>query len=170
MARLIMRLATRGVFPGVLAAGIAAAMIASQGSTAVAAGSSSPGPLISVAQGSGTAPLSSGTPLGTTDPRTPVDISIVLRAQNLNQLENQVQSGWNGAYLSTRQFAQQYGQSPLVILGIEKYLGAFGITTSAYADGLDISANGTAGQFNKALSITLQNFSSTAARSSRSWV
>jgi kumamolisin len=159
MARLIKRLATRGVLPGALAAGIAAAMIASQGSTAAAVGSSTTTtPLVSVAQGSGTAPLSSGTPLGNTDPSTPVDISIVLRAQNLNQLENQVQSGWNGQYLTTRQFAQQYGQSPLVILGIEKYLNAFGITTSAYSDGLDISANGTAGQFNKALSITLQNF------------
>ncbi len=88
-----------------------------------------------------------------------MQVSIILRSPGLNQLENRVANGWNGPYLSTQQFANQYGQSPLVIAALELYFKGFGIKTNALADRLDIQATGTAGQFNKALTISLQNFS-----------
>jgi kumamolisin len=156
--RSISRRTSRKVIPGALAAGVAALLLASQGTTAVAVGSSTTGPMVTVAQGSGTAPLSNGTPLGTTDPNTPVDLSFVLKARNVAALDAQVQAGWHAPYLTTQQFAAQYGQPASVVQNIENYLNGFGITTSAYADGLDISANGTAKQFNKALGVSLQNF------------
>jgi kumamolisin len=156
-ARPIARFTKRRVIAGALSVGIAGALVAAQGATAVAASSASTTPLVSVAQSSVT-PLAAGTPLGTTDPSTPVDLSIILRARNLSYLQNKVLNGWTGPYLTTRQFANQYGQSPLVIAAIELYLKAFGIKTNALADGLDIQANGTAGEFNKALGVSLKNF------------
>jgi kumamolisin len=149
---------SRRLLPAVLAVGVTAVLLASQGTTAVAAAAPATGPLVAVAQGSDTAPLSNGTPLGSTPPNTPVDLSFVLKARNLGFLQSRVQAGWNGPYLTTQQFAAQYGQSPSVIQNLESYLNGFGITTSAYSDGLDISANGTAGQFNKALGVSLKNF------------
>ncbi len=46
-----------------------------------------------------------------------------------------------------------------MIAALQLYFKAFGIKTNALGDRLDIQATGTAGQFNKALSISLQNFS-----------
>lgn len=69
-----------------------------------------------------------------------------------------MQSGWSGPYLSTGQFAASYGQSPQVIAGIVAYLHHFGISTDVYPDGLDIASNGTAAQFNRALSVSLTNY------------
>ena len=63
-----------------------------------------------------------------------------------------MQSGWSGPYLSTSQFAATYGQTPKVINTIVNYLHLYGIHTSVYADRLDISATGTAAEFDNALS------------------
>ena len=68
-----------------------------------------------MAQGNGAAVLNGYTPFGPTDPSTPETVSIVLQANNLGDLERQVEAGMPGGYLSTKQFARQYGQSPLVI-------------------------------------------------------
>jgi hypothetical protein len=106
---------SRRLLPAVLAVGVTAVLLASQGTTAVAAAAPATGPLVAVAQGSDTAPLSNGTPLGSTPPNTPVDLSFVLKARNLGFLQSRVQAGWNGPYLTTQQFAAQYGQSPSVI-------------------------------------------------------
>ena len=154
----IVRFTKRRVIASALSVGVAGALIAAQGATASAASSNTTTLTVSVAQ-SNVAPLAAGTPLGNTPPNTPVQVSIILRSPGLGQLENRVANGWNGPYLTTQQFAQQYGQSPLVIAALELYFKAFGIKTNALADRLDIQATGTAGQFNKALSISLQNFS-----------
>ena len=146
----------RRMVPGILAS--AAVLMASAGTAAAVTGNRPGGPLVNVAQGSGTAALASGTVVGATDPNTPEDVSFILRARNLAGLEKRVQAGWGGAYLSTAQFAAQYGQSPLLIRALETYLQSFGISTSSYADHLDVSAHGTAGQFDKALSIAEQDF------------
>lgn len=148
-------LLTRRALPA--AATVAVVLAGSIGAAGAATSHSKP-TLVSVAQGAGSAPLATAPPLGDTPSNTPVDVSIVLRARNLGQLESRVQHGWSGHYLSTSQFAATYGQRPQVIHVIEAYLAHFGITTKAFSDGLDIQANGTAGQFNKALSIRLQNF------------
>jgi kumamolisin len=154
--------ATRRALPAAL--GVAVVLLVSAGAataTATAAtgpGAGDSGATVTVPQGAAAAPLSGAPVLGTTDPSTPVDVSFILRARNLSYLESRGQSGWNGHYLTTRDFAVEFGQSPQVIAALEAYLGHFGITTSAYADGLDISANGTAGEFDRALSVSLQNF------------
>jgi kumamolisin len=153
----ITRFTKRRVIFGAVSACVAGALIAAQGATAVAASSNSTTPTASVAQ-SNVAPLAAGTSLGATDPSTPVEISIILRARNWNFLSSKVQNGWNGPYLSTQQFANQYGQSPLTIAALELYLRAFGIKSNALADDLDIQASGTAAQINNAFGVSLKNF------------
>jgi kumamolisin len=151
----IARFTSRRVISCALSVGIAGALLAAQGATASAASPNTT--TVSVAQ-SNVAPLAAGTPLGTTDPTTVVNVSIILRGRNYNYLENKVLSGWTGPYLTTQQFANQYGQTPQVIASLEQYFKGYGIKTNALADGLDIQATGTAAEFNKALSITLNNF------------
>src|ERR1700728_360944 len=99
----IVRFTKRRVIASALSVGVAGALIAAQGATASAASSNSTTPTVSGAQ-SNVAPLAAGTPLGTTDPTTPVQISIILRSPQLTQLENRVANGWNGPYLTTQQF------------------------------------------------------------------
>ena len=59
-----------------------------------------------------------------------------------------------GGYLSVGTFATRYGQTTAHLAALEKYLHGYGIKTTAYADRLDVSATGTAREFNKALSVT----------------
>ena len=151
----IARFTKRRVISCALSVGVAGALLAAQGATASAAAPNTT--TVSVAQ-SNVAPLAAGTPLGTTDPNTVVNVSIILRGRNYNDLENKVLNGWTGPYLTTQQFANQYGQTPQVIASLEQYFKGYGIKTNALADGLDIQATGTAAEFNKALSITLNNF------------
>jgi kumamolisin len=153
----IARFTKRRVVSCALSVGVVGALIAAQGATAAAASSNSTTPTVSVAQSS-VAPLAAGTQLGTTDPNTPVEISIILRARNWNFLSSNVQNGWTGPYLSTQQFANQYGQSPLTIAALELYLKLFGIKSNALADRLDIQASGTAAQINRAFGVSLKNF------------
>lgn len=95
---------------------------------------------------------------GTTPANTPMDVSFVLKARNLAQLEQRVSAGWQGPYLTTAQFAAQYGQTTQVVAQLQSYLRGFGISTSAYPDNLDVTAVGTAGQFDRALAILLANY------------
>jgi kumamolisin len=57
-------------------------------------------------------------------------------------------------YLSVSRFAAQYGQSASNISALTSYLSGFGITTTVYADDLDVVANGTAGDFDSALTVS----------------
>jgi subtilase family serine protease len=75
-----------------------------------------------------------------------------MREQNLAQLESQVQRGVQN-FLSVSQFARTYGQSQANIAALQSYLGSYKITTQAYADNVDVVANGTAGEFDSALSV-----------------
>ncbi len=117
--------------------------------TAVAVGSD---PMTTVAQGVDPASLPGATVFGDTPPSTPETVSFVLRAQTLGQLEANVTNGV-GHFLTVNRFASVYGQSPATIAALEGYLAGFGIQTHAYADNLDIVANGTAGQFDQALAV-----------------
>jgi len=117
--------------------------------TAVAAGSNQ---MTQVAQGVDPASLPGSTVFGDTPANTPETVSFVLRAQNLSQLEASVTGGVSH-FLAVGQFASTYGQSHATIAALESYLGGFGIKTSAYPNGLAVVANGTAGDFDKALSV-----------------
>ncbi len=118
-----------------------------------------------VAQGTASAVVDSATVFGSTPSNTPVTVSIVLKTRNAGQLQGFIQSTVTPGsanyrkFLSTPQFAAQYGQSPETIQAIEQYFQQYGITSSAYADNLDITLNGTAGQFDQAFSVVLENMS-----------
>ncbi len=105
-----------------------------------------------VPSGISAAALPGAAAFGTTPPNLPESVSFVLKARDLSQLKASVEQGVR-SYLSVSQFAQTYGQSPAALYAIEVYLAGFGIGTQSYADGLDISASGTAGQFDRALAV-----------------
>jgi len=90
-------------------------------------------------------------------PGVPADtqetVSFILREQNLPQLESQVEAGVTN-YLSVSQFASAYGQTSANISALTGYLASFGISSDVYADDVDVSTTGTAGEYDKALSIT----------------
>jgi subtilase family serine protease len=111
---------------------------------------------VAVAQGVGPAVLKDATPFGSVPADTPEQVSFVLRGQNLGGLEAAVDGGYQ-RQLSVSQFAARYGQNSTVISGLESYLKGFGITvTETYADGLDVSTSGTAGDYDSALTVQQQ--------------
>src|SRR5262249_31815503 len=99
------------------------------------------------------AALKNASVFGPTPADTPETVSFVLKARNMGLLEASVEAGMPRGDLSVGQFAQAFGQPRSNIAALESYLAQFGIKTSAYADGLDVTATGTAGQFDKALSV-----------------
>lgn len=107
--------------------------------------------------------LQNATVFGDTPPNTPVSVSVVLTARNQAMLQQYIaQTTMPGSpnyrkFLSTSQFANEYGQSPFVIQGMVRYFATFGIKSNVYADNLDINLTGTAGQFNKAFGIVLKD-------------
>ncbi len=114
--------------------------------------------LVPVSGGNDPAALPGSRVFGHTPKNTPETVSFVLTEQNLSQLESSVQHGVS-AFLTVSQFAKQYGQSTAHILALEQYLESFGITAQAYADDIDVVANGTAGEFDKALDVQQQQVS-----------
>jgi kumamolisin len=122
--------------------------------------SQSPSSPTSVASGIDAADLPGATVFGNTPPGTPETVSFVLKIQNINVLEAAVLRGIPASgYLSVSQFAAQYGQPGSNIGALTSYLAGYGITTTVYADDLDVVANGTAGEFDQALTITQENVS-----------
>ncbi|HEY4461737.1 MAG TPA: protease pro-enzyme activation domain-containing protein, partial [Streptosporangiaceae bacterium] len=118
---------------------------------------------VSVPQGTGPAALRDAGVFGTTPASTPETVAFVLKARNLGQLEAAVESGRTGR-LSVAQFARGYGQPGPVISALESYLRPFGISSAAYPDGLDVTATGKAGQFNRALSVQQKDYSVPAVK------
>ena len=116
-----------------------------------------------VAQGAASAVTQSATVFGNTPASTPVTVSIILRTQNTQALTRYIRDTTNPAssnyrrFLSTSQFAEQFGQSPETVGQIIEYFRAYGIRGQAYANNLDITLNGTAGQFDQAFTVNLQD-------------
>lgn len=109
---------------------------------------------------------------GTTPASTPETVSFVFKVDHLggspdsgalSQLETQVDSG-SGSQLSVAQFAAEYGQPAANIRALQRYLARYGIRSTAYANDLDVSASGTAGQFDRALSVTQRQYRTPAGR------
>jgi subtilase family serine protease len=141
----------------------AAAFLAS--STASSAATPAPNTKVSVPQGTGPAALSHASVFGTTPASTPETVSFILKERNLGQLITGVESGRVG-HLSVAKFASRYGQPGSVISALQSYLAQFGISATAYADGVDVTATGTAGEFDSALSVQQKNYSVPAVRGS----
>jgi kumamolisin len=141
--------------------GTAGALIsATAGSSSAASLSSTAGPAgqVTVPQGIGPAVLQHATPLGDTPGNTPETVSFVLQGRNLGSLKTEVETG-NSPDLSVSQFAGEYGQTPAVIAALRSYLAGYGITTTQYADRLDVTANGTAAEFDLALTVQQKQYS-----------
>jgi kumamolisin len=131
------------------------------GAVAAASASASyaaaPESLVAVTPGINAASVPGASPFGTTPANTPETVSFIFRIQNLQGLEAAVTGGFRN-YLSVGQFASEYGANPSVIAALRNYLANFGITTTVYADNLDVVAQGTAGEFDQALSVTQQQY------------
>ena len=123
----------------------------------VAAATPGPGTPVPVQAGITAAALPGARPFGNTQPGTPESVSFILRERNLPQLQSAVERGIS-RFVSVRQFARRYGQSAANVTALEKYLGRYGISTQAYADNVDVSATGTAGEFDRALSVTQRQY------------
>jgi subtilase family serine protease len=102
------------------------------------------------------------TPVFPVKPSTKETVSFVLKERNVGSLEGKVDAGIRGRFLSVAQFAGRYGQSASRIKALEHYLAHYGIKTTAYADRLDVTAKGTAGEFNRALSVKQSEFKAAA--------
>jgi kumamolisin len=105
-----------------------------------------------VSSGIDAALLPGVTVFGTTPPSTPETVSFILRERNVGFLQAAVTTGVR-SYLSVSQFASAYGQTPAHVSALTSYLAHYGIKTTVYADNVDVSATGTAGEFNAALSV-----------------
>jgi kumamolisin len=130
------------------------------------ASSSSTGPgsgKVAVPQGVGTAFLKGHNvfpkPIG---PAVKERVSFVLGVRNLSRLEYKVRAGMPGGYISVAKFASQYGQTHAHIVALENYLKKYGIKSTAYPDGLNVATTGTARDYNRALSVTQNNYTTKA--------
>ena len=137
-----------------LGAGVIMAPLAAA-SSAAAAPTTSPNTPTPVPAGISAADVPGASVFGDTDPSTPETVSFILKMPNARARSASRSSGASRPrYLSVSQFAARYGQPVSNIRALTSYLASFGITTNVYADDLDVVANGTAGEFNKALSVT----------------
>jgi len=129
-------------------------------SSAAAASSPNPNTPTQVPSGIDAADIPGASVFGDTPASTPETVSFILKMRNESPLSAAVEQGIPSAdYLSVSQFATEYGQPSSNISALTSYLAGFGITTSVYADGLDVVATGTAGDFNNALTITEEQVS-----------
>ncbi|MCL2419547.1 MAG: S53 family peptidase [Conexibacteraceae bacterium] len=100
---------------------------------------------------------------GNTPASTPETVAFIFKERNMGQLEAKVESGFS-PYLSVSQFAAEYGQPDATVNALASYLAGYGIASSVYANNVDVTANGTAGEFDKALSVSQQQYQTPAAK------
>ena len=140
--------------------GVAAVMTplaALAGPASAATSATNPNTPEQVASGISASQLPGATVFGSTPASTPETVSFILREQNVGSLEAQVEQGVRN-YLSVSQFASTYGQTPANISALTSYLAGFGIKSDVYADGVDVSTTGTAGEYDQALSVTQKQY------------
>jgi kumamolisin len=142
-------------------AGLAAGALAVATPAAVAAGSaeaaSGPNSQQQVPAGTLAPQMRGASAFGTTPASTPEQVSFILKERNISALEAAVTGGLKN-FDSVGQFTAKYGQTSDVVSMLTSYLASFGITTTVYPGNVDVSASGTAGEFDKALSVTQKNY------------
>jgi len=119
--------------------------------------SSAPAGEVAVAQGLGPIVLKNATATGATPASTPEIVSFILRGRDLFSLESAVEAGHSPG-MTVAEFAARYGQSTATITALQGYLTKYGIATSVYPDDLDVTASGTAAEFDRALSVQEQQY------------
>jgi kumamolisin len=143
-------------------AGLAAGLLAVAAPVAATAGSASaatpsPNAPTKVPTGLLASALPGASPFGTTPASTPEKVSFILKERDKGQLESAVTHGL-GSFDSVDAFGAKYGQSQQVVDKLTSYLAKFGIKTTVYPGNVDVSATGTAGEFDAALSCVQQNY------------
>jgi kumamolisin len=128
-----------------------------EASSFAASPSSAPAGEVAVPQGLGPIVLKNATATGATPAATPEIVSFILRGRDLFNLESLVEGG-HSPDMTVAQFAARYGQSTATITALQSYLTKYGIATSVYPDGLDVTASGTAAEFDRALSVQQQQY------------
>lgn len=111
-----------------------------------------PNTKVAVPQGVGPAMFSRAAVFGNTPADTPETVSFVLKERHIQRLEAQVEFD-SSDHVAVAQFADEYGQPLSVVDGLRGYLGRFGISSHSYSDRVDVIATGTAGAFDRALSV-----------------
>jgi subtilase family serine protease len=134
-----------------------AASIAATSGAAQAASTPGPNTPETVPTGLLASSLPGASAFGDTSPSTPEQVSFILKERDISQLESSV-TGGKTSFDSVSQFAGKYGQSSAVVSALTGYLAKFGITTSVYPGSVDVSASGTAGEFDQALTVKQQNY------------
>jgi kumamolisin len=94
-----------------------------------------------------------GTRISAAPAATKLTVSFVLKLRNASSLKSAVKGGMSHGYLSVSKFASHYGQTKANITALETYLKSKGIKYTAYADRLNISTTGSAGDYAKALGV-----------------
>jgi kumamolisin len=142
-----------------LAAGVltVAASIAATSGAAQAASTPGPNTPETVPTGLLASSLPGASVFGDTSPSTPEQVSFIMKERDISQLESAV-TGGKTSFDSVSQFAGKYGQTSAVVSALTGYLAKFGITTSVYPGNVDVSASGTAGEFDQALTVKQRNY------------
>ena len=144
-------------------AGLAAGVLAVAAPVAVTAGaaqaSTTPGPNTpqKVPSGLLASSLPGASPFGTTAASTPEQVSFILKERNKSALESSVTRGLSH-FDSVSQFASKYGQSQDVANALTGYLAKYGIKAKVLPGNVDVTASGTAGQFDQALAESQRNY------------
>jgi subtilase family serine protease len=144
-------------------AGLAAGVLTVAASAAATAGtaqaSSTPGPNTpeKVPTGLLASSLPGASAFGSTPSSTPEQVSFILKERDISQLESSVTKG-KSSFDSVSKFAGKYGQTSAVVKALKSYLAKFGITTTVYPGNVDVSASGTAGEFDSALTVKQENY------------
>jgi subtilase family serine protease len=154
-----MALSVRSRLGAGLAAGAltVAAAVAATGGAAQASTTPGPNTPEKVPTGVLASSLPGASVFGNTAPSTPEQVSFILKERNKSQLESSVTGGLS-RFDSVSQFGSKYGQSQAVVNALTGYLAKFGITTSVYPGNVDVSASGTAGEFDQALAVTQRDY------------
>jgi len=139
--------------------GLAAGVLAIATTAGAAQASSAPGPNTpeQIPTGVLASALPGASAFGNTPPNTPEQVSFILKERNRAQLESAVTRGQT-SFDSVGQFTAKYGQSSSAVSALTGYLASFGITTTVYPGNVDVSASGTAGEFDAALATVTKNY------------
>jgi kumamolisin len=138
-------------------AGLAAGVLAVAAPVAATAGPAQASSSETIPTGLLASAVPGASAFGTTPADTPEQVSFIMKENNIAQLKSAVTSGLT-SFDSVRQFAAKYGASPAAVSALTSYLASFGITTSVYPGNVDVSASGTAGEFDAALSVTTKDY------------
>ena len=142
-----------------LAAGVLTVATSAAATAGAAQAASNPGPNTpeKVPTGLLASALPGASVFGDTPANTPEQVSFILKERNLAQLESSVTKGLT-SFDSVGRFAGKYGQTSAAVSALTHYLAKFGITTTVYPGNVDVSASGTAGEFDQALTIKQMNY------------